>query len=49
MYKKMYYRLFNALTEAMEHMLRMEYEEAYRILEKAQIDAEEIYLEGDQV
>ncbi len=46
MYKKMYYRLFNAITEAMEHILRMEYSEAYHILGQAQADAEEIYLEG---
>lgn len=35
MYKKMYYRLFNAITEAMGHILRMEYGEAYGILARA--------------
>lgn len=48
MYKKMYYRLFNAVTEAMQRILRMEYSEAYNILARAQADTEEIYLAGEE-
>ena len=49
MYKKMYYLLFNAMTEAMGRILRMEYTEAYGILARAQADAEELYLAGEEV
>lgn len=48
MYKKMYYRLFRAMTEAMQRILRMEYSEAYSILAQAQADAEELYLAGEE-
>nr|WP_326186494.1 hypothetical protein [uncultured Oscillibacter sp.] len=48
MYKKMYYHLFNAITEAMGHILRMEYSEAYGILARAQAEAEELYLAGEE-
>ena len=48
MYKKMYYRLFNAITEAMGHILRMEYGETYGILARAQAETEELYLAGEE-
>lgn len=48
MYKKMYYRLFNAVTEAMQHILRMEYAQAYSVLQKAQAETEELYLAGEE-
>lgn len=49
MYKKMYYLLFNAMTEAMGCILRMDYTEAYGILAQAQADAEELYLAGEEI
>lgn len=48
MYRKMYYRLFNAVTEAMQRILRMEYGEAYSLLAQAQADTEELYLAGEE-
>lgn len=48
MYQKMYYRLFNAITEAMQHILRMEYAQAYSILQEAQAETEELYLTGEE-
>ena len=48
MYEKMYHRLFNAMTEAMGRILRMEYSEAYDILARAQAEAEELYLAGEE-
>lgn len=48
MYKKMYYRLFNAITEAMQCMLRMEYGQAYGVLARAQAETEELYLTGEE-
>ncbi|MBQ8852594.1 MAG: hypothetical protein IJZ66_09210 [Oscillibacter sp.] len=41
-YKKLYFQLFNTLTDALE---AQSFEESKAILRKAQIDAEEMYLE----
>lgn len=44
MYEKMYYTLFNAVTDAMDLMERQEYQEALTLLERASREAEEIYI-----
>ena len=45
-YQKMYYLLFNALTDALEHLYRREWGAAAVCLERAQQRAEEVYLSG---
>lgn len=47
-HKKMYYRLFNAATDAKAAILRMEYENAYNILSDAQEEGEELYLSSGE-
>lgn len=44
MYKKMYHILFNAITDAMEKLEWQDHEGALSLLEKACLDAEEIYM-----
>ncbi len=44
MYKKMYYILFNAITDAMELMEAHQYQEAVTLLERATRETEEIYI-----
>ena len=44
-FKKMYLKLFNAVTDALEEKDR---EKSYEILKKAQCNCEEIYIEEDQ-
>ena len=44
MYQKMYHILFNAITDAMEMIERQEYQGALSCLEKACLDAEEVYV-----
>lgn len=44
-YKKMYLKLFNAVTDALEEKDR---EKSDEILKKAQCDCEEIYIEEEQ-
>lgn len=44
MYEKMYYTLFNAVTDAMDLMERQEFQEALSRLEQASREAEEIYI-----
>lgn len=44
MYKKMYFLLFNAITDALR---TNDFEKAEIILKQAQIDAEEIYISQD--
>lgn len=44
MYEKMYYTLFNAVTDAMELMEKEEYQEALTRLEEASRETEEIYI-----
>lgn len=43
MYKEMYYKLFNKITDAMKKI-----EEAEKILENAQAITEEMYVSGDE-
>lgn len=45
LYKKMYYHLFNAVTDAMSSGTK---EEADIILRNAQIETEEIYINGGE-
>ncbi len=44
MYEKMYYKLFNAVTDAMDLMEQQKYQEALTLLEQASREAEEIYI-----
>ena len=44
LYKKMYYGLFNAVTDAIEYLEHHEYTLALLVLENAQKNAEEQYL-----
>ncbi len=44
MYEKMYYKLFNAVTDVMELMEQQKYQEALTLLEQASREAEEIYI-----
>ena len=48
MYQKMYYQLFNALTDALQAMEEQNYGIAREIMKKAQQAAEEMFLEGDE-
>ncbi|WP_298020584.1 hypothetical protein [uncultured Dysosmobacter sp.] len=48
MYKEMYYRLFNTITDALELMDRERFQEALDLLKSAQQAAEERYLDGDE-
>jgi hypothetical protein len=43
-YKKLYFRLFNAMTQALEELGRGNSNGAKRILEQAQIQAEELFI-----
>jgi len=47
MYKKMYYKLFNAVTDALEDMAQCNYGQARDRLMQAQADCEEIYMDAD--
>ena len=44
LYKKMYYGLFNAVTDAIEYLEHHEYTLALLVFENAQKNAEEQYL-----
>ena len=48
MYKKMYYTLFNSITDALQAMKEQNYGLAREIMEKAQQEAEEIFIDGDE-
>lgn len=48
MYKKMYYTLFNAITDAMQQMERQELQQAIMTLEQAQHKTEEMFMEGEE-
>ena len=43
-YKKLYFRLFSAMTKALEELGRGNSNGAKRILEQAQIQAEELFI-----
>lgn len=44
-YKKMYYRLFNRVTDALELLEKGEVQQAVALLKLAQCETEEIYRE----
>ena len=46
MYKKMYYVLFNAITDSLEQMEEKNYGQAEAILKDAQRRAERLYMES---
>ena len=46
-YKKLYHLLFNAITDALEALGRLDVPAATRLLEDAQITAEEIVISED--
>ncbi len=46
-YQKPYYLLFNSITDALEALGRLDVPAAVRVLEDAQIRAEEIMLEQE--
>ena len=48
LYKIMYYKLFNAVTDAMDDMGRANYGLAYNKLMAAQQLCEELYLDGGE-
>lgn len=45
-YEKLYHLLFNSITDALEALGHLDIPAAVRLLEEAQIKAEEIVLEG---
>ncbi len=45
---KMYYRLFNAVTDALQEMENRNYGTAQQLLVAAQQDCEEIYLDAEE-
>ena len=45
MYKKMYFRLFNVVTDALEEN---DIDKMREILKNGQIKTEEMYIEGDE-
>ena len=45
-YQKMYLLLFNAITDALKEIEKQNYGEAAALLRKAQINAEETYMDG---
>ena len=47
-YKKAYFLLFNAMTDAQQHILRCQPEKALEKLMQAQQDAEEIIISDDE-
>lgn len=48
MYKKMYLKLFNAVTDALEAMEWRNYGQAEDLLKRGQQEAEELYLAGEE-
>jgi len=48
MYQKMYYKLFNAMTDALQAMEAQNYGVAREIIETAQQQAEEIFLDEEE-
>ena len=48
LYRKMYYSLFNHLTDAIELLQRMELAPAINLLMDAQQETEKLYIESEQ-
>ena len=46
-YEKLYFTLFNSLTDAIEEMERQNYGNAVAILQAAQQQAEELYMDQE--
>lgn len=47
MYKKLYFGLFNRLTDVLELLEQQKYDEARELIIKIQQEAEERYLDGE--
>ena len=47
MYKKLYFSLFNAVTDAIDQLERQEFQSALTTLELAQRNCEELFIQGD--
>lgn len=47
-YQKMYLALFNAITDALTEIERMNYGNAIKILQKAQVKTEAIYIDSGE-
>ncbi len=47
-YKEMYYRLFNTLTDAIEAIEQMDFHRGVTMLRQAQAAAEDMYLDFDE-
>ncbi len=45
-YKEMYYRLFNAITDAIQDLQARNYGQALDLLKQAQADTEAMYMEN---
>ena len=43
-YKKLYFKLFNSISDAIQQIKSRNYGKAEDILKKAQIDSEELYI-----
>ena len=48
MYRKMYYTLFNAITDALNAMEQQNYGQARALLVAAQQQSEEIFMDSDE-
>ncbi len=46
-YKKMYYHLFNSITDALAALEQQNFGAAAEILRQAQIDSEELFLDAE--
>ena len=47
-YKEMYYRLFSRVEDARCKMEAGDVEEAYRLLNEAQLETEDMYINGEE-
>lgn len=47
-YKKLYFHLFNAVTDALQAIEQKNYGQAEALLTAAQRDAEEMYMDGEE-
>ena len=47
-YRKMYFTLFHAITDAIQNIEQQNYGEAMKILVKGQQDAEDIFIETEE-
>ncbi|WP_295630266.1 hypothetical protein [uncultured Intestinimonas sp.] len=47
MYKKLYFSLFNAVTDAIDQLERQEFQSALTTLELAQRNCEELFIQGE--